>query len=137
VPIIILAVSFTSLLILLVVRCHVGKTLLTNKTILIVCCISIPISVVLLFRAGKASLIPTFPGVSVQGWGCCTQGIILPRERVPGLVSELQAQALDLPPDLIVRDYAQSRNMLRFVLDPVQVQHMGKLTSFPGFSALT
>jgi len=108
VPITILAVSFAPLIILLAIWCHVGKSFLTNKTLFIVCRITIPVTIIIFFQAGKASVIPTLLGVSVQGWGCCTQGIIILRERVPGLVVELQRRASELPPNLVIRDHATS-----------------------------
>lgn len=70
-------------------------------------------------------MIPRWPGAVVQNWGCCTQGIILARQQVPGLMANLKRRAGEDAADIIVMDYATSMGLDRYVLNPVQAQHMG------------
>ncbi|KAF2669539.1 hypothetical protein BT63DRAFT_479358 [Microthyrium microscopicum] len=101
-----------------------GKRLFTNGVMATICCVAIPLFVILFFQAGKQSILPTMPGVKLQPWGCCTQGIIIPRENVLQLSEELARKAAT-PPDMIIGDYATKKGLSRFALDPVQVQHLG------------
>ena len=52
-------------------------------------------------------------------------GEIFPRARVPALIRELRARAPTSPADITVWDWAADERMLRFVLDPPMVQHLG------------
>jgi hypothetical protein len=130
VPLIILGFSFTIFCALLAIRKYTatGKKFITISFFFVICFITIPLTIIVFFQAGKSSVLPPSPGVKLQQWGCCTQGIILPREQVLGLASELVQQASQ-PPDVIVGDYAREQGFLRFALDPVQLQHMGRSSS--------
>jgi len=101
------------------------RTFISNQTLTIICCVSVPLFVIFFFQAGKSSVLPPRPGVKLQNWGCCTQGLILPRSQVPDLVAKLRSRAGEAPTDLIVIDHAKDEGLSRFALDPVQVQHMG------------
>jgi hypothetical protein len=106
-------------------RTQKWKMWLTMRFILVVCCVSIPLFVILFFQAGKASILPPpLHGVTLQQWGCCTQGIILPRVQVTGLIEQLRKASE--APDLIVDHYARDSGLARYALHPVQVQHLGK-----------
>ena len=72
-------------------------------------------------------MLPPKSGVVVQNWGCCTQGLILPREQVPGFVAELRNKASVTSPDIIAIDYAEAKKLRRYALNPVQVQHLGEV----------
>jgi hypothetical protein len=126
VPLIILGVSGGTFFILQLLRYFtaVGQRIITISFLFVICCITIPLFITVFFQSGKASVLPPAAGVKLQPWGCCTQGIILPREQVTGLMAELVKRA-STPPDLIVNDYARDNGMLRYALDPVQIQHMG------------
>jgi hypothetical protein len=126
VPLLIISISGATLLILSLIRRYNisrGK-LITNTFLIIICGISIPLFIILFFQAGKSSILPHFPGVKQQQWGCCTQGIIMPREQVLPVVEELVRRA-STPPDVIIEDYARDHGLLRFAIDPVQIQHLG------------
>jgi hypothetical protein len=127
VPLIIILISVGTLLILSTIRCYstFGRKVVTNTFLVVVCGISIPLFIVLFFQAGKSSILPPSPGVKKQQWGCCTQGMIMPREQIPSIANELLRRA-GTAPDIIIEDYARDRKLLRFALDPVQIQHLGE-----------
>jgi GR25 family glycosyltransferase involved in LPS biosynthesis len=129
VPIIILLTSSAvfGILRLLYFKTTVGRRVITSKLCLVICCITIPLFVISFFQAGKSSVLPPSPGVAVQQWGLCTQGVILPRHQVPHLITELRKRE-HTQPDIVFKEYALSKGLQRFVLNPVQVQHLGKLT---------
>lgn len=102
---------------------------LDNATIFVVCGISVPVFVILFFQAGKASMLPPWPGVRMEGFGCCTQGMVFPRRSVPRLVEHLQKAAeIHRPYDVATNDYATERGLERFALYPVMVQHVGTMS---------
>ena len=82
-----------------------GRQVFTWQFNVIVCCITVPAFVILFFRAGKSSVLPPWPGVSVQNWGMCTQGMIMPRSVVPGLAEAILAHREQ--PDRAFRDFAR------------------------------
>jgi hypothetical protein len=63
--------------------------------------------------------------VSIQPWGCCTQGEIFPRAKVPELITQLRDRAKTSPADITVWNHAADEHLLRLVLDPPMVQHVG------------
>ncbi|KAF2399380.1 hypothetical protein EJ06DRAFT_478301 [Trichodelitschia bisporula] len=90
----------------------------------VLCLVTIPALVIFFFQAGKSSLIPRPAGVSVQNWGCCTQGEVMPRAAVAGLADELERRA-GAPPDVVFLEYAARLGWVRYALDPVVMQHVG------------
>ena len=50
----------------------------------------------------------------------------MPRNRVRALINEFQARAGEFAPDIIMRHYGKASGLAGWVLNPVQVQHMGK-----------
>jgi len=125
VPIIILVTSTVIFAILSMIRRKVAASYLTYKSICAVCFVSVPVFVILFYRAGKASLLPPRPGVSVQDWGCCSQGLVFPREIVPNITTYLRIHAKETAPDIQFLYYGRQEKLPRFVLNPIQVQHMG------------
>lgn len=105
--------------------------IMRSSTLIFASCVSIPIATIVFFQAGKTSLLPSQQGVSIQNWGPCTQGLIMPRAQVMGLVNELSAAASLKPADIIVMDYASKKGLNRWVLNPIQIQHIGESTRSP------
>jgi hypothetical protein len=101
----------------------------SQQALIAVCVVTIPVAVVMFIKAGRFSMIARADGVSVQPWGCCTQGEIFHRDSVPGLIQALLDKREQSPADIIVWDHATEANLLRYVLDPPMVQHLGSLLS--------
>ena len=87
-------------------------------------CLMVPAFVVLFFRAGKASLLPPLPGVSEENFGCCSQGLVFPREQIPGLVEFLRRKE-EGQVDMLLKERALEACLARMALYPVQLQHVG------------
>ena len=101
------------------------RRVLAIPTIIVLCFATVPSFVILFFQAGKASILPPRPGISVQTWGPCVQGNVFARNHLPGLIQAIRENAAHRPHDLILRDYAAWRGLTRYVLTPSQIQHMG------------
>jgi hypothetical protein len=126
VPIIIFGISAGLFLIFrtLARNSRTGREVFTWQFNLVICCVTVPAFVILFFRAGKSSMLPPSPGVSIQNWAICTQGMIMPRDVVPGLITAILAH--NEQPDRSFRHFAQENGYDRLVLNPIQVQHMGE-----------
>lgn len=83
-----------------------------------------PAMVILFFQCGKASLLPPSPGIAAEGFGCCSQAMIFPREQVPGLIEYLKWMRRGQV-DLLLKHHAKEEDLLRYNLYPVQAQHIG------------
>ncbi|OJD14587.1 hypothetical protein AJ78_05074 [Emergomyces pasteurianus Ep9510] len=85
---------------------------------------TVPCFVILFFQAGKASMLPPSPGVFRELFGCCSQAMIFPSERVPGLIEFLERKERGQV-DLLLKDLAIAEGFDTYALYPVQVQHIG------------
>jgi hypothetical protein len=128
VPIIILliATAICGILRILYSTITAARKVITAKLCIVICCFTIPLFVVSFFQAGKSSVLPPFAGIAIQQWGLCTQGVILPRHQVPRLISELRKRE-HTQPDIVIKFFALKKGLQRFVLNPMQVQHLGKI----------
>jgi hypothetical protein len=124
-PLFICTISAVSFVLLgLIRRMRFGRSL-SEQSSKIICVFSIPVFIVTFFKTGYLSTIPRPDGISVQPWGCCTQGEIFPRSRIPELIKTLRDRASKSPADLTIWDFASDNNLLRLALDPPIVQHIG------------
>lgn len=125
-PLIILGVSTILFLLLQAARMYstTGKNLFSTAFVFVICCVTVPLLVILFFQSGKSSLLAPAPGITVQNWGCCSQALVMPRETAIGLAGLVVNQAGG-PPDMSMNDYANRNGLTRFALNPVQVQHIG------------
>jgi hypothetical protein len=124
-PIVIASLSGLVYIALRLSRKRSGSAMLSEQAIRTICLFTIPAFVILFFQVGYLSTIPRPTGVRVQPWGCCTQGIIFPRARVPELIEKLQERASHTPADITIWNHAADQHLLRLVLDPAMVQHVG------------
>jgi len=98
---------------------------LSNRTAMTIAIITIPLLTLCFFGTGKSNIFPRPDGLSVQHWGCCTQGSVFHREQVPGLVSQIRQRLNATPWDISMWQYAEENDILRIALDPPMVQHLG------------
>ena len=92
----------------------------------VLCLLVVPTFVVLFFQAGKASLLPPRPGFREENFGCCSQGLVFPREQIPGLV-EFLTRKKEGQVDMLLKERALEAGLARMALYPVQLQHVGEL----------
>ncbi|KAK1142375.1 hypothetical protein N8T08_007927 [Aspergillus melleus] len=94
------------------------------ETICIVVLILNPALIILFFQSGKASLLPPSPGVVEEPFGCCSQAMVFPREKIPMLISFLEKKRKGQV-DLLLNDLAEEEQLGRYAMYPVQAQHIG------------
>ena len=60
---------------------------LTNKVMLVVCCVYIPMLIVLFFASGRITTMPLPTGVNrMNNYGCCAQGLAYPHHKAEQLI---------------------------------------------------
>jgi len=108
-------------------RSYIVRRHVDNWTLAVICLIAIPGIVILFFQSGKASVLPPSAGAHREDLGTGAQGMVFPRERVPGLIRYLKQREVGQH-DLITRDYGKHEKLASFTLYPVQMQHVGKFS---------
>jgi len=97
-------------------------------TVAVICLVTIPAFLALVFMIGKYSLSPLNGVVRMNKFGCCTQAMVYPRTQVPGLVTYLRKRN-DGQTDSMIEEYADDNGLERFALAPQVVQHIGLYSS--------
>ena len=103
------------------------QRILSNPNVTVICCVFLPAFIALYFMAGRVSMQPPSPGVRrMPKFGCCSQGLIFPREIVPRTIERTkQAMFEDYYIDMLLERWADSENLARFALFPSLLQHVG------------
>ena len=105
------------------------KRLLTPQAALAVCFLAVPLLIVLVFAAGKTSVLPLHPGVNVMNkYGCCSQGFVFPRQKARDLIAWYEEAHVGFV-DMLTEDYADRHNELRLAMTPSVIQHVGGKSS--------
>lgn len=104
------------------------RHLISNWTIAAMCLVVIPAFTGLIFMIGKYSLFPLHGVVEMNSHGCCTQGLVFPREQVPALTVFLQERKRGQT-DSLIEEYADQSGLTRLALAPQQLQHVGLQSS--------
>lgn len=74
------------------------------------------------------SLMPLKGVVEMNTYGCCTQGLVFPREQVDGLITFLKDIKTGQT-DFIIEEYADMARFTQYALVPQQLQHVGLKSS--------
>ena len=129
-PLAFFIVMSTGLASLLLIRRRWPKlrSYIDNWTIAATCLVIIPAFTALVFMIGKYSLLPLQGVVEMNGPGCCTQGLVFPRDEVKSLIEYLQKRKSGQT-DSIIEDYAEETGLARLALAPQQLQHVGLRSS--------
>jgi hypothetical protein len=107
---------------------HLGR-ILTNHTIIIVCGICMPLSIGLIFAAGRHSIFPLAAGVNeMPKFGCCSQSLVFPQSKVPQLLNWYAEKKIGFV-DTLTEELADQENELRWALTPSPMQHIGEKSS--------
>lgn len=96
-----------------------------NFTIMVIFLLAIPSFIVLFYQSGKASVMPPKPGTYLERFGCCSQGLVFPREVVHDVIGYLQFWEKGQI-DLMIDHLANVMDYDRYTLYPIQLQHVGK-----------
>lgn len=80
------------------------------------------------FSLGRMTVHPMPTGVhEMPRFGCCSQAFVFPNFKAQGLVSYFKERHIGYP-DVLIEDFANERDELRFALTPGVVQHAGRET---------
>lgn len=117
-------------LVALVIRNRVpsARKNLTNSFIATISFIFVPACIVLYFLAGRISMQPLPPGVSLMNnYGCCAQGLVFSQDIMPKMVARLESVPPG-PADVAVETWAIEEDFERWALTPSVIQHIGRKT---------
>lgn len=108
---------------------------ITRNFVLVLCGLVVPAFTILFFQTGKATVLPPTPGLKIENFGCCTQGMVYPREEVAGLIDTIRNRAEEENYDVIVDDYSWRGGVKaedgkdvwldHLTLYPMMAQHLG------------
>ncbi|KAM0716158.1 hypothetical protein Q7P37_008672 [Cladosporium fusiforme] len=97
--------------------------------ILAVCLVLEPLLIVLVFAAGKVSVLPRSPGVNVMNkYGCCSQALVFPRLKAEKLINWYEQARIGFV-DSLTEQYADEHAEVRLALSPSVIQHIGRKSS--------
>lgn len=108
---------------------------ITRNFVVVLCGFTIPAFTILFFQTGKATVLPPSPGLKIENYGCCTQGMVYPRSEVSGLIDTLRNRAEEENYDVIMDDYSWRGGVNaedgkdgwldHLALYPMMAQHLG------------
>ncbi|KAM5490399.1 hypothetical protein MaudMau93_002597 [Microsporum audouinii] len=104
------------------------RSLIDFPTTLAISVVCVPAFVALVYMTGKYSLAPLHGVVEMAPYGCCTQGMVFPRDQVDGLIAYLQKRGHGQT-DTMIEEYAEESKLIRYALVPQQLQHVGLKSS--------
>ncbi|KAL8946016.1 MAG: hypothetical protein Q9222_007529 [Ikaeria aurantiellina] len=104
---------------------------LSNTAIAILCFFCLPATITLYFMAGRVSMHPLLRGLQrMEDFGCCSQGLVFPREIVPRAMETVKHAANQrYYVDMTLERWANAEGLARFVLVPPLIQHIGSKSS--------
>ena len=79
---------------------------LNRPFLVLLCTVVIPPFIILFFQTGKATVLPPSPGLRVEDFGCCTQGIVFPRGEAGPVIKLIREQARKENYDVIMSNYS-------------------------------
>ncbi|KAJ5495984.1 hypothetical protein N7539_001100 [Penicillium diatomitis] len=101
---------------------------LDTASIAVISVVCVPAFTAFIYMVGKYNLMPLTGVVEMNKYGCCTQGLVFPRERVNGLMQFLRERGHGQT-DSMIEEYADSHELTRYALAPPQLQHVGLKSS--------
>ncbi|EFE29698.1 uncharacterized protein ARB_03039 [Trichophyton benhamiae CBS 112371] len=122
------AMLFTFSCLTVVRRLRSYRSLIDFPTTLAISVICVPAFIALAYMVGKYSLFPLHGVAEIAPYGCCTQGMVFPRDQVDGLIAYLQKRGHGQT-DTMIEEYAEESKLTRYALIPQQLQHVGLKSS--------
>ena len=104
---------------------------MSNFSIAIICFFCLPATILLYFMAGRVSMQPPALGLHrMEQFGCCSQGLIFPRQIVPRVIDTVhQATDKRYYVDMTLERWGNTEGLPRFALVPPLLQHVGSKSS--------
>jgi hypothetical protein len=126
---IVFEIVFTSALWFLRRNNAVAAKFLTYRTTFTILLICSPACVALYFAAGRLKVHPNPTGIHhMNGYGCCSQALLFPRDQVPPLLDYFKKKKNGLRDELIEM-YADDNGLTRWALTPSVFQHIDSRSS--------
>ncbi|EGD98122.1 hypothetical protein TESG_05509 [Trichophyton tonsurans CBS 112818] len=122
------AMLFTFSCLTVIRRLRPYRSLIDFPTTLAISVICVPAFIPLMYMIGKYSLFPLHGVAEIAPYGCCTQGMVFPRDQVDGLIAYLQKRGHGQT-DTMIEEYAEESKLTRYALIPQQLQHVGLKSS--------
>ncbi|KAK5995387.1 hypothetical protein PT974_03791 [Cladobotryum mycophilum] len=86
----------------------------------------LPMFIGLYFMAGRLTVQPLTPGVhEMPQYGCCSQGLVLPRRHMQMIEATLISNPYDLPGDSSIETLAEEKDLAKWAIVPSVLQHTG------------
>ncbi|KAF2134961.1 hypothetical protein P153DRAFT_278675 [Dothidotthia symphoricarpi CBS 119687] len=83
-------------------------------------------SILLFFALGRTTVLPLPIGVhEMPAFGCCSQAFVFPTQKVVDLISYFRERRIGNT-EVLIEDYANERNELRYAITPSVIQHVGR-----------
>ena len=100
-----------------------------NRIIAVFCLICTPLCIILFFFAGRVSMLPPSAGVhQMPEFGCCSQALAFPHERVMDVIEWYESQQ-EGNADTLLETYADAHSEIRWALTPSLFQHIGVIST--------
>lgn len=107
------------------------KRILTVRLSLFIVAIMVPWMIVLVFAAGKVTVLPMPEGINeMNNFGCCAQGLVFPRHKAANLIDWFESSKVGFA-DMLIEDYANAHGEQRWAITPSVLQHIGIKSSKP------
>ncbi|OAA67475.1 Glycosyl transferase, family 54 [Cordyceps fumosorosea ARSEF 2679] len=97
----------------------------------------LPAAIALVFLGGRITMrrlspVPR-PGIrEMPRYGCCAQGLVIPKRHLPTFYSLLLDPPYDFPGDMMLEGHADQKNLAKWALEPSVMQHVGLKQSSEG-----
>ncbi|EGX94108.1 hypothetical protein CCM_02379 [Cordyceps militaris CM01] len=97
----------------------------------------LPAVIALVFLGGRISMkrvnpVPQ-PGIrEMPRYGCCAQGLVIPKRHLPIFHSLLRDPPYDFPGDMMLEGHADQNDLAKWALEPSVMQHVGLKQSSEG-----
>jgi hypothetical protein len=101
---------------------------LSIGVIVVFCMITIPAFMAFTYMVGKYVILPLHGVVEMNGEGCCTQGMIYPRDQVGALLDYFDERKSGQT-DSLIEEYSERTGLSRLALAPQVIQHVGRYSS--------
>lgn len=106
-----------------------SRMLFNKRHALVFYGVCLPLIIGLFFMSGKVTTCPLPRGINrMDNFGCCSQGLVFPRDMVPGLIDWYQEKKAGFV-DMLTEQYADRFGYSRWALTPSVIQHVGGKTS--------
>ncbi|KAF5648938.1 alpha-1 3-mannosyl-glyco 4-beta-n-acetylglucosaminyltransferase C [Fusarium sp. NRRL 52700] len=86
--------------------------------------------ILLYFLAGRLAVNPYPTGVhEMPNYGCCAQGLVIPRQHLDSLGAALNNASDAIAGDSLIESFADSHHLKKYAITPSVLQHVGRLGS--------